>query len=78
MEVNYNSLLESQNLYRDQYSDEISKLNEKIGLLELELSNQNLNYDIELNLNKIQDSVKRFEISETEKDSKLSKIITHL
>ncbi|CAI6394060.1 BFH_HP2_G0003040.mRNA.1.CDS.1 [Saccharomyces cerevisiae] len=85
MEVNYNSLLESQNLYRDHYSDEISKLNEKIGLLELELSNQNLNYgsdtssnsEIELNLNKFNDSVKDLKSLETEKDSKLSKIITH-
>ncbi|CAI4268305.1 BAL_1a_G0003180.mRNA.1.CDS.1 [Saccharomyces cerevisiae] len=85
MEVNYNSLLESQNLYRDHYFDEISKLNEKIGLLELELSNQNLNYgsdtssnsDIELNLNKFNDSVKDLKSLETEKDSKLSKIITY-
>ncbi|CAI4037367.1 hypothetical protein SMKI_02G2410 [Saccharomyces mikatae IFO 1815] len=84
MEVNYNSLLESQNFYRDHYSAEVSKLNEKIGLLELELSNQNFNYgsdtssnsDIDLNLNKFNDSVKDLKIMETEKESKLSKIIS--
>ncbi|CAI4055524.1 hypothetical protein SKDZ_02G2380 [Saccharomyces kudriavzevii ZP591] len=84
MEVNYNSLLESQNFYRDHYSDEISKLNEKISFLELELSNQNFNYgsdassnsDMEFNLNKFNDSVKDLKSMEAEKDSKLSKIIS--
>ncbi|CAI1919219.1 hypothetical protein SEUBUCD646_0D03400 [Saccharomyces eubayanus] len=83
LEVHYDSLLESQNFYKDHYSNEISKLNEKISFLELELSNQNLNFgsdassnsDIELNLAKFNGSVNDLKAMETEKDSKLSKII---
>ncbi|CAI4058846.1 hypothetical protein N7582_001217 [Saccharomyces uvarum] len=83
LEVNYDSLLESQNFYKDHYSNEISKLNEKISFLELELSNQNLNFgsdassnsDMEINLTKFSDSVNDLKAMETEKNSKLSKII---
>lgn len=54
-------------------------------MLELELSlvlnligsDTSSNSDIELNLNKFNDSVKDLKSLETEKDSKLSKIITH-